>query len=199
MTCRISLRHFNDTLTLAVVALCVYVILAPLVPNFSFWWNKSVTRNTSPLIAALEDPEKPEPIPDKNMLVIPGLRIEQEIHESLDQSALRKGTWRYPHASSPDKGMNTVLIGHRFTYGGPAVFYHLDKVKRGDQVVVYWQKQKYEYRVEHIQEVPPTAVEVQREDTGKDMLTIYTCTPLVTAKNRLVIQAVPVQTEMEGQ
>lgn len=195
---RITLRQFNDTLTVVVVLLCLYVIAAPLLPNISFWWSKSVTRTTPPLVAALEDPKKPEIIPDKNMLVIPGLKMEQEIHESRDQSALRKGAWRYPHASTPDKGMNTVLVGHRFTYGGPAVFYHLDKLKIGDQVVVYWQKQKYEYRVENIKEVPPTAVKIQRKDTGKDMLTIYTCTPLVTAKNRLVIQAVPVQTIEEG-
>lgn len=195
---RISLRHFNDALTLIVVALCLYVILAPLLPNLSFWWNRSVTHATPPLVAALEDPKNPEPIPDKNMLVVPGLKLEQEIHESRDQSALKKGIWRYPQASAPDEGMNTVLVGHRFTYGGPAVFYHLDKVKVGDQIVVYWQKQKYEYRVEKITEVPPTAVEIQRKDTGKDMLTIYTCTPLVTAKNRLVIQATLVQPLEEG-
>lgn len=192
---RISLHRFNDGLTIVVIALCLYVILAPMLPSLSFWWKQSVVQTKPPLVAALEDAKTPEVIPDKNMLVIPSMRLEQEIFESGDQSALKEGIWRYPHASVPDEGLNTVLVGHRFTYGGPAVFYHLDKVKRGDQVVVYWQKQKYEYRVEEVKEVPPTAVEIQHKDTGRDMLTIYTCTPLVTAKNRLVIQAIPISTE----
>ncbi len=195
---KLTLRHFNDMLTVIVVVLCLYVVLAPFVPNLSFWWKKSVTKQTPPLVAALEDPTTPEIMPEKNMLVIPSLGLEQEIFESADQSALKKGVWRYPRASSPDQGMNTVLIGHRFTYGGPAVFYHLDKVKVGDTVVLYWNQKKHEYRVDAMTEVAPTATEIQRKDTGKETLTIYTCTPLVTAKNRLVIQASPLNAVEEG-
>src|SRR5690606_14306871 len=106
-----------------------------------------------------------------------------------------KGVWRDSAAATPDEGLNTVLLGHRFTYGGPAVFYHFEKLQVGDRIVVYWEKQKYSYEIESILEVPPTAVELVKKEVGEERLTLYTCTPLVTAKNRLVIQARPLETE----
>lgn len=119
------------------------------------------------------------------------MKLQQPIHEG-DKAALNKGVWHTPLSSAPDKGGNVVLTGHRFTYGGPAVFYHLDKVKQGDEIVLYWHKQKYRYQVEQVLVVPPSAAEVIAP-TGQPRLTIYTCTPLVTAKNRLVIQAKPLE------
>lgn len=173
------------------VGLCVYIIAAPLLPNLTFWWNKSIVKNSPPLVAAAENPEQTEAIPAENTLVIPRLNLQQPIHSGNRWEGLKKGVWQNTHASSPGDGFNTVLMGHRFTYGGPAVFYHLDKVQTGDKIIVYWQQQKYEYVVDEIIEVPPTAVEVEQKDVGREQLTIYTCTPLVTAKNRLVIKAIP--------
>lgn len=64
----------------------------------------------------------------------------------------------------------------------------MDKVKEGDPIIIYWNQKKYVYKAKKIFVVPPTAVEIQ-DPTEEPTLTIYTCTPLVTAANRLVIQA----------
>jgi sortase A len=77
-------------------------------------------------------------------------------------------------------------VGHRFTYAGPAVFYFLDKIQLKDKIYVDWQQKRYIYEVQNIKEVPPTALSVHAA-TNKPVLTLYTCTPLLTAKNRLVI------------
>lgn len=103
---------------------------------------------------------------------------------------LNKGIWHTPQTGNPVSGSNMVLSGHRFTYNGPAVLYHLDKVQKGDLIVIYWEGKRYQYEVANIREVPPTAGEVLSQ-TEEEVLTIYTCTPLLTAKNRLVIQAKP--------
>ena len=87
-----------------------------------------------------------------------------------------------------------MLVGHRFTYDGPATFYSLDKVSIGDNIVVYWSSREYDYRVESIKVVPPTAIEVEAP-TKDAQLTIYTCTPLWSAKNRLVIVSKPINKE----
>jgi sortase A len=105
--------------------------------------------------------------------------------------SLRLGVWHLPYTSTPDKGGNTVLVGHRFTYAGPAVFYHLDKVQVGDDVTMQWQNKTYTYTVTEVKVVPPTETSVEA-NTKDPQLTIYTCTPLWTAKNRLVIVAKPV-------
>jgi sortase A len=149
-------------------------------------------RGAPPLVAA--EAKGGETIPKGNTLVIPSMKLQQVVWESpTGYPALNKGVWHHPQSAVPGRGKNVVLIGHRFTYGGPAVFYHLDRVKKGDRIVLYWQEKKYQYQVERLLVVPPTATEIEKAEVGEERLTIYTCTPLVTARNRLVIQARPAE------
>lgn len=104
---------------------------------------------------------------------------------------LHYGVWRLPYTSTPDKGGNTVLVGHRFTYTEPqGVFYFLDKIRVGDAITVYWQGKPYEYVVMSTSVVPPTDLAVEAQTTTP-RLTLYTCTPLWTAQNRLIVVAEP--------
>lgn len=180
---KVTLRQFNNGLSLVVIALCLYVIAAPFLPEAAYRFQ-----DAPPLVRA-EEGSGPEKIPDANTLVIPRMKLQQEIHEG-GEWVLNKGVWHTPDTGNPVDGSNMVLSGHRFTYGGPAVFYHLDKVRKGDMLVVYWEKQRHQYEVTEIKEVPPTAVEIL-DQTDERRLTIYTCTPLWSAKNRLVIIAEP--------
>ncbi len=180
----VKLRRFNNALSLVVIGLCLYVILAPLWPKVAYQ-----LQDVPDLVASAEKGEEPEKIPTENTLVIPGMNLQQVLHEGGEE-ALNKGIWHMPGSGSPKTGGNMVLSGHRFTYGGPAVLYHMDRVKKGDKIIVYWEQKKYEYEVKNILVVPPTQVEIQ-DQTKDPLLTIYTCTPLVTAANRLVIQAEP--------
>jgi LPXTG-site transpeptidase (sortase) family protein len=198
---KLSTRHlrlFNHGLTAIVALLAVYILIAPFAPQITWW-----VRHDSPVKGALprtdvtanlptgtsSTPNQQAIIPDGDQLIIPGLEMRETIHEG-DMRALRLGIWRLPHTSTPDKGGNTVIVGHRFTYSGQAVFYHLDKVKTGDPIVITWKGKVYEYEVSNIQTVPPTQVSIEA-NTDDPLLTIYTCT-LWTAKERLVIQAKPV-------
>lgn len=183
---RLSLRQFNDMLSVVVIVLCLYVLLAPLWPQAAYKLQKD-----PPLVEAQKNGR--EVIPKENTLVIPKLKLQQRIHESaVPDWGLAKGVWRDPKTSSPDLGKNTVFTGHRFTYGGPAVFYHLNRLKEGDDITVYWNQKKYSYKVAKVSEVPPWEGRVDNP-TKTDQLTIYTCTPLITAKNRLVILAKPME------
>jgi len=185
-----TLRQVNTALSAIIVLLCLYLILGPFVPRLTFRFKPI------PSLVALETKGQDTPvhIPDKNTLVIPSMRFQGTIHEGLYTSTLNKGVWHRPGTGAPGQSGNTVLTGHRFTYGGPAVLYHLDKVRVDDKIVLYWEKQRYEYRVARVREVPPTAGEIEgKTDDGR--LTIYTCTPLMTAENRLVIVARPLNEE----
>lgn len=179
----LTLRRFNNGLSLVVIGLCLYLILAPLWPQASLR-----LQDDPPLVKA--EARGQEVIPNENTLVIPRIKLQKRIHESqTGYPALNLGIWRRPQAGTPGEGQNTVLVGHRFTYGGPAVLYHLDKVREGDRLVLYWDKQKHVYQVENILVVPPTAGEIEDINVGEERLTVYTCTPLWSAKDRLVIQA----------
>ena len=187
---RSKLRLFNNVLSWIIVALCLYIIITPFWPNISYWWQ-SLTGSQPALVKANSDPDKQaasEPIPQENTLVIPSINMQEVIYDGASIYTLNKGVWHIPKSSSPSKGSNTVLAGHRFTYRGAAVFYHLDKVKVGDSIVMYWEGKKYSYKVSRTYVVPPTAVEIEKPTTDA-RLTIYTCTPLWTSKSRLVIEA----------
>ncbi len=186
--CRVIVKdfnNFNNALSLVVIGLFIYVLVYPLLPGIAFR-ARTALHQKPPLVTAVEKgTDKPT---DENMLIIPRLLMQEKINEGKTIAALRNGTWRRPNTSTPDKNSNTVIVGHRFTYNGAAVFYNLDKVKVDDEIVVYWNKKKYVYTVERIKEVPPTAIEVE-DSTSEERLTLYTCTPIWSAKNRLVVQA----------
>jgi sortase A len=184
-----GLRRFNNFLTILVIGLGLYMILMPLWPQLAFW-IKEKTGQTENNIVYSESPDpddkKSKPIPKENKLVIPQMGLDATVNEGRYASTLQKGLWHRPLTSTPDKGGNTVIVGHRFTYRGPAIFYHLDKLKAGDEFALLWNGKRYNYKVRETRVVEPTAVEIEN-NTDNPILTLYTCTPMWTAKQRLVV------------
>lgn len=186
-----SHRRFNDALSLVVASAAIYILVAPLVPYATLWWAQITDKSggyayETKLVANPAQP--PKPIPKENRLVLPTIQLDQEIHEGQSFYTLNKGVWRKPYTSTPDKGGNTVLAGHRFTYSKPSIFYHLDKIKQGDRFPLYWNGQEYNYEVSSVEVVSPLALEIE-QNSDQPMLTIYTCTPVWTASQRLVIKS----------
>lgn len=185
-------RRINDLLSVLVAGVAIYILLLPAVP-FVQLWLKEITDQSGGYVYQTNLADKNEnterkPIPKENRLVLPTIQLDQEIHEGERADTMSKGLWRRPNTSTPDKGGNTVIVGHRFTYSDPAVLFHLDKIKLGDTFPVYWQGKEYDYKVNDIQVVSPLAVEVENP-TPDPTLTIYTCTPVWTGTDRLVVKA----------
>lgn len=181
-----GLRTFNNFLSLIVLVLAVYIVAAPFMPQVSFAWRTKFEKPAALYTAGQAEPD----LPAENTLVIPNIHFSEPIHEGPDASTLRHGAWRRPHTSTPDHGGNTVIVGHRFTYSDPqGTFYHLDKLKTGDTFTVFWDKKIYHYEVAFIKVVSPDKLEIEAE-TKESMITLYTCTPLWNAKDRLVVGAV---------
>lgn len=180
------LRKFNNALSGLIIALSLYILATPWLPEVGFWWRNKT--GSQPELVQAEKANTDVKYPQDNTLVVPSLNMQELIHEGDTEAVLMKGVWRRPRTGTPDKPGNMVIAGHRFTYSNPAVFYHLDKIKIGDKIIVYWQSEKYVYQVIRIYEVSPSAVEVEQA-TDEPKLTLYTCTPLWTSKNRLVVEA----------
>ncbi|BCX13765.1 MAG: hypothetical protein KatS3mg085_297 [Candidatus Dojkabacteria bacterium] len=130
---------------------------------------------------------------DSNLLIIPKIGVKAKILEHSDLSILdvEEGVWREPFTNTPeDEGGNTVIAGHRFQYLPPntSTFYHLDKLKSGDKILVIWDKKEYIYEVQDIFEVEPSDTYI-RDNSGESLLTLYTCTPLGSEARRLVVRA----------
>ncbi len=124
-----------------------------------------------------------------NHLMIPAMRLDERVFEGPTAQTINQGVWRDPHTSSPDRGGNTVLAGHRFTYYNHATpFYHLDVLKIGDQLAIVWDGKLYAYRVSSVQVVAPNDQAVLAA-SPRPVVTLYTCTPLWSSSHRLVVTA----------
>lgn len=133
---------------------------------------------------------RPDPnltnIPDR--LLIPQIGISMPIFESDSVNTLLKGGWIFPGTSTPDKGGNTVVFGHRFRYLPPIsnTFYSLDKIKIGDTFTVAWKGALYTYEVKDKKIIEPTDFSVLSRSSGSK-ITLITCAPLFSTKQRLVV------------
>lgn len=181
-----ELRVINNILTVVVVALALYIILAPFWPQAEFWvQEESPLKNWASQSDSVTD--EADGTVGSNRLFIPKLGLSELVYDGAVEP-LSKGVIHRPKTSTPDKASNTVLVGHRFMYSERGVFYHLDKLAVGDELTLHWLSERYDYVVKEVKVVPPTAIQVEAP-TDEPILTLYTCTPLWTSKDRLVVIA----------
>lgn len=125
-----------------------------------------------------------------NRVLISQIGVSMPIFESNSPNTLLKGGWIFPGTSTPDKGGNTVVFGHRFKYLPPIsnTFYALDKINIGDEFSVAWKGKIYKYKVKDKKIIEPTDFSVLSK-TSEPEITLITCAPLFSTKQRLVVTA----------
>lgn len=105
---------------------------------------------------------------------------------SLD--VLRAGPGHYPDSDVPGGDGNLAIAGHRTTYGAP--FWSVNELQDGDTIHVIDRQGRewtYAYREQRI--VRPQDVEVIYPDplgTGEPTITLTTCHPRGSARERLI-------------
>ncbi len=137
-------------------------------------------------ISALPTPEERQYIPkydpslpQNNFLIIPSVKIETPINESIPElyeNALRKGIWRVSDFGDPDSyEIPTILVAHRFGYLSWSVpyrlknsFFNLPKTKIGDSIEIVWMQRKYVYVIYALEEGEEIT------DYSADLI-LYTC------------------------
>ena len=189
------LKRFNTLLSFLVIILGLYIVITPFLPQIEYWLRDSDPQTVAPYGGALavsQGNTTTNPPPAENRLVIPSISLNEPIIESSGIWAITDGgTWRRPNSATPIEDNNTVIVGHRYYGNNVSTFYHLDKVAVGQLLAVYWEGKEILYEVTETKVVDPSAIDIEAPTTEKQ-LTLYTCTPIWTAKNRLVIIAKPV-------
>jgi sortase A len=99
---------------------------------------------------------------------------------------LRKGPGHYPKTEWPGQGGTVAVAGHRTTYGAP--FRNVDKLKKGDQLVMDMPYGTFTYTVDRTRIVKPSALWVTR-DVGHEQLVLSACHPLYSAAQRIIVFA----------
>jgi sortase A len=153
--------------------------------------SSPVTQNTNTQTAtkkvSVKVLKKSKPV--DNRLVIPKIGVNMPIIEgAIADDALWKGIWHIPGSANPIEGGNMVLSGHRFRYRPPSnlTLYLLDQVKPGDIMIIYWQGKEFDYKVSQTKIVPRENTDMA-DPSLEPRLTVFTCHPLFSTKNRLVV------------
>lgn len=117
---------------------------------------------------------------------IPKLGLDVIVLEGTDQLTLTKGPGHMKGTAWPWQRGNTVISGHRTTFGAP--FAGLNKLKKGDLILLSTTKGLFSYRVTGSKVVKPNDMSVVGQKYA-GRLTLTTCDPPGSAVRRLTVWA----------
>jgi len=138
------------------------------------------------------------PISAEFGLVIPKIKVNVPVVKDVDANIpkeyfekLKLGVGHYKGTPFPDSAGNVVIFGHSSAVPGVTIskyaeaFLLLDKLVPGDIINLFYKSNKYTYKVDHIEEIEPTNLDVIK-NTNSGQLTLITCWPPGTDIKRLV-------------
>jgi sortase A len=135
-------------------------------------------------------------------LLIPKLKLNVLVVEGTSADALRAGAGHYVGTPLPGEAGNVAIAGHRTTFGRP--FNHLDEMKTGDEVELETPFKIFHYRVlapfdGHANPWPinPKNTSVLADTPSRYLLTLTTCHPKGSARERLILRLELVASETE--
>lgn len=122
---------------------------------------------------------------------IPKISVSLVIYHTINEGVLQNGIGHVPETSLPIGGNNThcVLAGHT---GLPSakLLTNIDHLKVGDNFYIHVLDEVLEYTVDDIAVVEPEEVSRLNVISGKDCVTLVTCTPYGVNSHRLLVRGV---------
>jgi sortase A len=128
----------------------------------------------------------PAPGSPVGVISIPKIGLSMVIVEGTDTAQLQQGPGHYTGTPLPGEAGNAAIAGHRTTYLHP--FYNLDALVPGDVITITTLQGVFDYHMTSSEVVDPTDVAVVA-DTTTPQLTLTTCNPRFSARQRLVVHA----------
>jgi sortase A len=132
-------------------------------------------------------------------IIMPSLGVDALVVEGTSPAALRAGAGHYPNTPLPGEVGNVAIAGHRTTYGRP--FSRIDELELGDEIRLKTPLATHRYRVVGhpagaARPCPTGACWIVAPNdwsvvapTDEAMLTLTTCHPKGSARERLIIRA----------
>ena len=124
---------------------------------------------------------------------IPKISVSLIIYHTIDEEVLQKGIGHVPETHLPVGGNSThcVLAGHT---GLPSakLLTNIDHLKVGDRFYLHVLNEVLEYKIDDVSVVEPDEVSRLNVISGKDCVTLVTCTPYGVNSHRLLVRGVRV-------
>lgn len=149
------------------------------------WVSGGFEGATKPRPVLYTEPEVREGEP-LGRILIPKIGLDYVLMAGVDRQTLKVGPGHMPWTPVPGQPGNAVVSGHRTTYGAP--FFELDLLEPGDTIEVETVIGRHVYAVRESIIVAPTDVWVTDPRPGA-WLTLTTCTPRFSARQRLIVFA----------
>ena len=121
------------------------------------------------------------------ILRIPIIESESPVREGVSDGVLADSLGHEPGTAYIGEIGNCVIAGHR-NYSFGKFFNRLNEVAIGDNIYVDTKDATYKYEVYDIIVVEPDDLSVL-DETDEEIITLYTCTPVVIGTHRLVVKA----------
>lgn len=118
---------------------------------------------------------------------IPKIGVGKAVVQGVSLAQLKRGPGHYPESPLPGQKGNVAIAGHRTTYGAP--FHDIDGLKPGDSILVTTLQGTFDYKVDSTLIVAPSDLTVLA-DTGDDRLTLTSCNPRYSARQRIVVSGI---------
>lgn len=172
--------------------------------GYPFYTNLLQDRIQSRLDRQIASPELKQAYLDRKVgigdsltrIIIPDIDVDVVVVEGTTASALRAGAGHYPATPLPCEIGNVSIAGHRTTYGRP--FHNLDLLETGSRITLETPIGSCTYEVSTEPFVVlPTQVEVLANTPDEATLTLTTCNPKGSARQRLIVKAKLVESNLE--
>ena len=148
-----------------------------------------IPEHLRPLVQSLANLPVPTLSPEQAIRIqIPAIKIDAPVVMGDGWEQLKKGVGQHAGTPNPGQKGNLVLSAHNDVFG--EIFRDLDKLKVGDQVILYTTtgQRPYIYTVTNSQIVVPTQIEVMASGE-RPTLTLISCYPFMVDNKRIVISA----------
>ena len=119
---------------------------------------------------------------------VPRLAASMIVVAGTDYESLKKGPGWDRRTYMPGEGELTYIAGHRTTYGAP--FAHIDRLDKGDVVVIELPYGRFRYAVTRSVIVPADDL-ARLKSTGREVLALQACHPRFSARQRYIVYARP--------
>ena len=124
---------------------------------------------------------------------IPKFGVDTIVVQGTSPSALRAGAGHYPSTPLPGQKGNVAIAGHRTTYGRP--FNRVDGLEIGDEIILTTPIGRYTYEVSRKPWITnPWDWSIIASTPGPE-LTLTTCHPKGSARQRMIVRAKLVRSE----
>jgi sortase A len=154
-------------------------------PGGSRFNEAEIPEHLRPLHQSLASVPIPTPAPEHAIRIqIPAIGVEAPIVQGIGDEQLKKGVGQFIGSANPGEKNNIILSAHNDIFG--EIFRDLDRLKPGDQVVIFTSQRSYTYIVSGTEVVEPTRVEVMAP-TDKAVVTLISCYPYRIDNKRIVV------------